>query len=86
MGDRIGAEDQGFRVAGEGELDAAGSGWLLGVGVGIGRRREFACVFARLFAGGEVADDYFAVAFEREEAVGEVVAVVGEDLAGDGLP
>jgi hypothetical protein len=38
------------------------------------------------FACGEIADDDFPVAFEREEAVGEVVTVVGEDLACEGSP
>ena len=68
----VGAEDEGFGVVGEGELDAAGSGWFFGVGIGIWRRREFAGVLVGFFAGGEVADDDFTVAFKREEAVSEV--------------
>ena len=59
---------------------------LFGVGIGRWRRREFACVLSRLFACGEVADDDFTVAFEREESVGEVVAVMGEDLSGERAP
>ena len=43
-------------------------------------------VLTGFFAGYEVADDDFAVAFLREEAVGEVVAVVGDGLAGDAAP
>ncbi len=82
----VGEEDEGLGVVAEGELDAAGRWGGFGVGI-VGRRwRKFAGAFAGLFAGGEIANDDVAVAFEREEGVGGVVAVGGEGLAGEGAP
>ena len=54
-----------------------------GGGVGCGRAPAGSCC---VLAGDEVADDHFAVAFLREDAVGEELAVGGEALAGDGPP
>jgi hypothetical protein len=63
-----------------------GGGRPWGVGVGGGGGWEFAGGFVGLFAGGQIADDDFAITFEREDSVGDVVAVGGEDLSGEGSP
>ena len=41
---------------------------------------------ALLLAGDQIADDHFAIAFLREEPVGQKLSVVGELLADDGPP
>jgi hypothetical protein len=82
----IGEEDESFGVVAEGELDAAWRRRGFGVGI-VGRGwREFAGALAGFLTGGEIADDDFAVAFKGEESVSGVVAVGGENLAGEGAP
>ena len=77
---RVGAGDEVLCVRGEGEADRARRGRSIGVGfVGLNRRRwEGADGEALLAAGGEFAEDDFAVAVLGHKRVREPAAVAGK--------
>ena len=80
-------EDQGAAVGGKRQRHAArrrrrpffGNRGLVGCGTRAGG-------FVLVLAGDQVADDDFAVAILRKDAVGQKLAVVGQALTGNGLP
>src|SRR5262249_9592895 len=82
-----GGKDDGLAIGGELDGHAArfGRGTFFWRGVGHGRGTHTSGL-ALLLAGDEIANDDFAIAFLREETVGEKLAVVGKALSHDGFP